>query len=244
MKRALLLLLLGAALATPAAAETPGAAPFASAPVSDQDLSTMRGGIMLPNGLVISLGVDIQTWVDGMLVLHTIYASDGPNAGVRVYTGGTNASPPPSGTTQVSFPGADTPGNVVVSRSPTGTTIIPAASSSPVTLNIVSGAPTTWPAAQGETPVPVMVNGPVVMQGPGTFRLSSDGGNLVSSLATSNLQIEHLVGQASGFVVANTANDRAIETVASVNVDLQGFSPALMTALFSANRVALDAVRR
>jgi hypothetical protein len=43
-------------------------------------------------------------------------------------------------------------------------------------------------------------------------------------------------------VLANSGSDRTIDTVSSVNVDLQGVSPALLSGLFAAQRAALDAV--
>ena len=46
-------------------------------PLADAALATMRGGLQLPNGLTVALGIDIQTWVDGRLALHSIYANEG-----------------------------------------------------------------------------------------------------------------------------------------------------------------------
>lgn len=62
-------------------------AAFAQPAVSDGELAQMRGGMDLPNGLTVNIGVDIQTMVDGQLALQTIYQSDGPNTGLQIKSG-------------------------------------------------------------------------------------------------------------------------------------------------------------
>jgi len=209
----------------------------------DRALARMRGGLRLPNGLNVAIGIDIQTWVDGSLALHTIYSSEGANAGVRVYTDGTDAPTTAPGTVTVSMPAANG-GAVVVDRSPTGTTITAPTWTVPVNLNLVQGAPSIWLDAEGQKQVPVTPNGPAVQSDSGKIKLTTDDRGATVTLDAPMLEVQHLVGQATGIVVANTANDRAIDTVSSLNVDLQGVSPALMSGMFIANRIAADAVSR
>lgn len=237
-------------LLAPAGVETPivvtGRADrvLAAPIVPDPVLATMRGGIDLANGLAVAIGVDIQTRVDGLLLLHTVYASDGPDAGVRVYTDGRDGDRTAPGTIAVNIPGNSGAAAIIVDRSPTGTTVVVGSGSQAAKVNLVNADPGQWLNANGQTPVAVTVGGAPVTQGPGTFRVDTDDSGAVVTLDASMLQIRHLIGQATGVSVANTANNRAIDTVSSVNVDLQGVSPGLMSSLFTADQLALDAMTR
>jgi len=217
------------------------ARPYDAPRLSDPALARLRGGINLPNGLQVAIGIDIQTRVDDVLVLHTIYASDGPAAGVRVYTDGSDAPRTAPGTVVVRDPGDAGAPTVVVTRSPAGTSVFPGTAAAPSSVNLVSGDPGTWLNANGQTPVAVEPNGPAVAAGPGTFRLTTGDRGSVVTLDGSMLQVQHLIGQATGIAVANTADGRAIETVSSVNIDLQGGTElATLAGLFMADRIASD----
>lgn len=242
-----------ALLAAPAQARAPvepeilviasPARPFAGTPVPDPVLAGMRGGVQLPNGLTVSIGIDIQTRVNGLLVLHTIYASDGPIVGVRVFTDGTDPVRTAPDTVTVVTPGSSGSPTVEVTRTPAGVTIIPGLTASPQTVNLVSGPASTWVMATGQAEVPVVANGPAVNAGPGAFSLATNDNGAIVTLDAPMLQIQHLVGQATGITVANTANDQLIDTVSSVNVDLQGASVPLLSSLLAADSLALEIAR-
>ena len=213
-----------------------------AARVPDRQLGAMRGGMRLPNGFEVAIGIDIQTRVDGILVLHTIYASDGPIMGVKVYTDGTDGERYAPGTIVVMAPNSPAP-IIVTTRSPSGTTIAPGSSSGASTVNLVNGPETTWVTADGQNEVPVTVDGGPVTTGPGTFSLRSASNGVTSELDTADLQIRHLIGQATGVVIANAGSNRAIDTVSSVNIDLQNVAPLVATSIFSNQALALDIVR-
>ncbi|MEA1086303.1 MAG: hypothetical protein EOP65_09685 [Sphingomonas sp.] len=227
-------LLIAAALA---GAAGPGDDPPA---VPDAELATMRGGLLLPNGLNVAIGIDIQTRIDGVLALHTIYSSEGPNAGVRVYTDGTTSPSAVPGTVTVATGDPDWP-TVSVSRTPTGTTVTAPGPDAPASVNIVAGPATGWLDAAGQTLVPVTANGPAVAASSGSVRLTSDDRGTQVALVTPATEIRHLVGQATGAVIANTGNDRAIDTVSTINVNLVGLPVALMNGVLLVNRIATDA---
>jgi hypothetical protein len=208
--------------------------------VPDAELATMRGGLLLPNGLNVAIGIDIQTRIDGVLALHTIFSSEGPNAGVRVYTDGTTSPSAVPGTVTVATGDPDWP-TVSVSRTPTGTTVTAPGSDTPASVNIVSGPATGWLDAAGQTLVPVTANGPAVAASSGSVRLTSDDRGTQVALVTPATEIRHLVGQATGAVIANTGNDRAIDTVSTINVNLIGLPVALMNGVLLVNRIAADA---
>jgi hypothetical protein len=215
---------------------------FAKRSVPDEQLASMRGGIRLPNGLTLALGIDIQTRIDGVLALHTVYASDGANPGIRVYTDGTkpvSLAPTNASITSGAVPGIPL---LVVDRSPSGTTIVPTGAANATTVNLVTGDPSTWLSGDGQSQIPVVANGGVVAAPPGNVSLATGPLGAVVTLSTPTVEVRQLIGQATGVVVLNTGNDRVIDTVSSVNVDLRGFSAPLLAGTFIAQRAALDAL--
>ena len=211
--------------------------------VPDRKLAIMRGGLRLPDGLDIGIGIDIQTRVNGALILHTIYSSDGPNAGIKVYTDGTSAASTAPTTVNVTAPATASAPTIIVDRAPTGTTVSAQTQSVPVNLNLVQGTPSTWLDGSGQNMVAVTPNGPAVSSEGNAIKLTTDSQSAAVTLDGPGLEIQHLVGQATGIVVANTGNDRVIDTVSSINVNLQGISPVLMSSFFTANRIATDAMQ-
>ena len=87
----------------------------------------------------------------------------------------------------------------------------------------------------------VTANGPAVAAGPGAIRLTSDDRGSQVQLVTPTTEIRHLVGQATGAVISNTANDRVIDTVSTVNVNLVGLPAGLMNGVLMINRIATEA---
>jgi hypothetical protein len=218
-------------------------APFAAeSRVSSEELARMRGGFVLPGGLDISVGLDIQTRLNGVLLLHTVLTTDGPDAGLKVYTDGKGAPtvPPAEPTEVTTVPSAP---SVVVDRSPTGTTIGPQAGSSvPVKINLVTNAPSSWLSTDGQEQVPVTANGPAIQSDAGAVTLTSNSQGQVVTLSAPGLEIQHLVGLATGIVVANTGNDRNIDTVTAINVGVPSGAVALLSNAAAVNRVALSAM--
>jgi hypothetical protein len=136
---------------------------FAGPTVSDAELDSLRGGMVMPNGMDVEIGVDIQTLVDGELLLHTSLSVGGV---VYVYTG---------------------TGQAQQLRDERGSTVT------------VSG---------------------------------------------DDLTVQHLVGRNTGIVIANTADNRAIDTLASIDIDLKGAWPVAANAMFVVNGIAADAAAR
>ncbi len=232
-----LAILFAAALATAAPESDDPRRVGDAAPVPDRELATMRGGLMLPNGLNVAIGIDIQTRIDGVLALHTIFSSEAP--GVRVFTNGATGQAQVPGTVTVGTGEPDWP-TVSVSRTPTGTIVTAPGRD----RRASTSCPDRRPA--GSTPrarrrCPVTPNGPAVAASSGTIRLTSDDRGSQVQLLTPTTEIRHLVGQATGAVVSNTANDRVIDTVSTVNVNLVGLPAGLMNGVLMVNRIATEA---
>ena len=211
--------------------------------IPDHELATMRGGVLLPNGLTIAIGIDIQTRIDGVLALHTVYTSETPANGVRVFTDGTDSPRIAPGSATV-VTGGGTTTNIDVSRSPTGTTVVAGTNGQPTTVNIVSGPTSTWLSGAGQTSVPVVANGPAVSASSGLISLTENDRGARVTLSTPMLEVQHLVGQATGAVISNTGNDRSIDTISSINVNLVGVPAALLGNALMVNRIAVEAAGR
>jgi len=212
-------------------------------PVPDGELAMMRGGLMLPNGLNVAIGIDIQTRIDGVLALHTIFSSESPAIGIRIYTDGTTSPSQVPGTVTVAGGDANWP-TVSVSRSPTGTTVVAPATGPATSINIVSGPTSGWLDAAGQTLVPVVANGPPLAADGGSIRLTTDERGAQVALITPAVEVRHLIGQATGAVIANTANGISIDTVSTVNVNLIGLPAGLTNGMLMVNRIAAEAAGR
>lgn len=221
-----------------------------AAKVSDAELAGMRGGIRLPDGLEVQVGIDIATRVDGELALRTVLTSESPT--VRVFTGdpgsgsGAGGSGDGGATGQSVVPGSAGMVNaptVQFSRDGAGTVIEWSAVALPQ-VAVTTGRGDAATDAPGQRELALTPGGPAVQTALGAVRLVQDGRGTVADLQGANLLLQQYVGAATGVVVANTANDRAIDTVTTINVDLMNANPALANAALAIQQVALDAAGR
>jgi hypothetical protein len=139
---------------------------FALPSVPDQDLQTMRGGMALPDGLTVNLGVDIQTMINGELALHTSYQSDGPNAGIRVNAG--------------------------------------------------AG---------------------------GTSTISTDDQGTTTRYSLPDFAVQQMLGSQIGAIVSNSADNRTIETTATLSATVSGVDVSRLTAGFALDRIIAPGIR-
>lgn len=179
------------------------ASPFgAAAPVSDAALERARGGFILPNGMDVSIGIQIDTHVDGQLALRTVLSVvDMTRSELTVYT-----STPPA-------------------------TLTPS--------SVEPGPPT--PPVQSLELVP---NGPRIATDLGSLRLETTGPRSAVILSAPALELQHLVGAATGVLVANTADNAVIDTIATVNLELHNSTVPIGNTLLRIETIALDAVGR
>lgn len=159
--------------------------PFShAARASDAALATMRGGTLLPNGLNVTIGIDIQTRVNGELAVHTVLSSD---------------------------------------------------ASAVQALQVSSGDP-------GQAPI--TVDAAALATTHGALGFSRDQRGAVVTLRSDTLVVQHLLGAATGVVVANTADNRSIDTVTTIGIELEGAWPVATNAMFSIGAIAADAAAR
>ncbi|WP_176593880.1 hypothetical protein [Sphingobium sp. EM0848] len=172
------------------------AAPFDSAPiVKDERLATVRGGFLLPNGMDILLGITVDTLINGQRVLSTVMTLDDASH-MAVYTGGDVQQQ--SGTTQLLVPGAN------------GSTLV----------RITQGDASV-PGNGGGQPLAVLPNAAPVETPWGTVQLVQSDGQSTVYLQGDGLQLRQMIGAVTGALVANTANDRVIDTTVTVDLDVR-----------------------
>lgn len=213
-----------AVLLLPLLAATPAAAHPFGPPVTDRELATMRGGIRLPDGTDVAIGVAIETQVNGVVALRTQFSTLQP--GVAVFAGGA----PAIGGTAVAT-GATSAPIVGYDRNAAGTTITVAPAATPVAVNLSGGA---LPPPDG-APLAVSPGGPAVATTLGNVTLRAASGGFTSELAGRGFDIEQSVGQFTGAVVRNTVDNQAITTSTWISINLQGVAvPANLASTLAA----------
>lgn len=236
MKFVMLFAAVSAVIATPTDA---GPMFGGAAKISDAALQTMRGGIELPGGLNVAIGIAIETRVDGLLALRTQFSTEAP--GIQVYAGGPAvAMGAPGGTSAAA---ANTPA-IQYDRNAIGTTVVLMPAATFNAINVGRGAGSTLPAPSG-SPLPVSVGGPGVQTALGTVRLLGTATGNIAELAGPDLVIQQAIGQATGAIIANSGNNRAIDTATFVGINVRGaiFPSGLTSSIESAAQAVADRSR-
>ena len=200
-------------------------------PLPDQALAGMRGGILLPNGTNVVIGIALETRVDGIVALRTQFSTE--VAGVQVFSGGApNAD---SGTATPVTTGLSLP-DIRIVRTGIGTTI-------GMTPTVSIGQINVGSVATDSTGAPLNLDGNRSVATPfGTVQAMRTATGTVVQLTGPDLSIQQSIGQAIGTVVANRANNRIIDTITAVNIDLRGsVMPAGMTSALEAVAIAVAA---
>ncbi|UVI38914.1 hypothetical protein [Qipengyuania spongiae] len=226
--------MIGAVLAL-AASATPGAL-YDDTPLTEPVLAEQRGGLRLPNGIDANLSIQTRTAIDGNVILQTVVTIDQGPPVIQIYvpkTGETIAIP--SGSSQT-IPGMQ----AVVSYNRT--------SGLQVTT---SGAPLS--AAVGYGPSAVALTLPEGLRiVDGSMPVATDNGS-VSTFGTSGIQgvelvspdlrVIHLTGSAFGSAIANSADNRAIDTQTALSIDLRNAGPDVLgSTIFRVENVTIEAM--
>lgn len=217
--RALALLFVAAAplpFVPAAAAQT---APFERARVvADEGLADARGGFELPNGMNIRLGITMDTLVDGRLVLSTVLTLDEVSH-LMVYTGG--AARPHTAATAFLVPG------------PNG----------PSLVRVTQGASFSR-GNDGGQPIALIPNGDPIETQWGAVRLEQSDTQSTVFLAGDGFDLRHMIGTATGALVANTVNDRVIDTMVTIDIDVRGSAIPTSTMMLRLDNLLAGAATR
>ncbi len=216
-----------------------GAPVFDQAPLPDAVLADLRGGIRLPNGIDAALTIETQTAVNGALVLMTVVKIDtgppelavyAPPAGGEVPAQTTSgaATPASSALPTISFDGRN------------GLHIVPGSGQSPLTVS--SGSPSASIGVIPDGLEQVDTASPVLTDN-GQITFSNNGVTRTVELASSDLRILHLTGNAFGSAIANSGSDRAIDTQTTLAIDLTNAGPDVIgSTMLRVDNVAIDAL--
>ena len=213
--------------------------------LSDRELAEMTGKFLLPGGAEVALSITSDTVLNGQTVLRTVLNVDGgPRLTVFGRREETGALRPASSGSQ-SAGGAMAPSGIAVSLDrhsgiQTLTPIYGVATQSNVSL---AGAPDDA-AALGLAPVAVTPGGPAVATLDGQIALQALRNGSQVTFSGDQIQASHLVGQSIATALINSGNDRAIDTVTNVAIDLRNVEPyQIGAAAMRADMMALEATR-
>lgn len=209
---------------------------FSAVPVPDAVLADLRGGIELPNGIDLALTVQTQTAIDGAIVLQTVYSLvEGPPK-ILVFA-------PPSGRSVPLDPGSSAGAAVssllptVVFDGSTGVQVTPGLAILPVAVG--SGTQNAAAAVAGLE----QVDASSVVTDAGEVTRALEGPQQAVSLTGTDFSVTHYLGGTFGSVIANTGNDRTINTVTTVSIDLRNAGPEVLgSALLRVEDVAIGAL--
>jgi hypothetical protein len=196
----------------------------------------MRGGFSLPNGIDIALAVQTQTKIDGAIVLRTVFqADDGPaRFAAYVPTNSETASVGTEHRTVTTTPPVIDFDNRNGLRFAPGVTL-PIVGASGKVQEIASGTPDGFMAVEAGGPT---------QTSSGLVLVSNAGPTYTATLDSAMLSISHLAGQAFGSVLANSADNRAIDVETTIDLSLGGVSPDVLgSSMFRVENTALDALR-
>lgn len=252
MRRIASVLVVALAGAMPAAAQTSRMPEriYDSAPLGDHDLAKVTGKFLLPNGVELALSIVSDTVVNGQLLLRTVLTVDN-GAQLVVYGRTSDAAGPAYVTTAGAGAGAG-----AGSAMPTGfainldrhaglSTITPTFTATQSAAPTVSvGAIVDDSKALGLSALPVTLGGPGVATPDGVVSLQAVRNGTQVTLVGDQLAVANLVGQSIASAVVNSGDNRSIDTVTNVAIDMRNVLPyQIGSAQVRVDTLALDAAR-
>ncbi|WP_137681737.1 hypothetical protein [Aurantiacibacter suaedae] len=206
--------------------------PYDADVVPEPVLAEQRGGVRLPNGIDVALSIDTTTAIDGRIVLQTVTRIDegAPQTAIFVPSDGANVSLPDGN----NGGGRETASRPTVTYDRQNGLQLSWGGRLPVTVS--SGVSGPQQVAEGleqiETSVPVATASGVVSREPAGV-----------SLQAADIRILHLSSNAVGSAIANSGNDRAIDTLTTLSIDLSNAGPEVLgSAMLRVERMATDAL--
>ncbi|MBB4616560.1 hypothetical protein [Sphingomonas abaci] len=231
---------LAALLALAAAAPLP--AQDLGEPLADAELATITGKFILPGGGSLALSVTSDTMLNGALVLRTVLTVD-QGSRVQVYgrSDGSASAPPTAAGAAPAAPVLTSGASVLFDRR-SGAQIVPPTVS---TIRVGGiGAAGAGAAEPGLTPIAVAAGGPAVRTPDGLVSVATLAGGTQVSLAGDQIGIAHLVGPTVATAILNAGNDRTIDTVTTIGIDLHDAAALAMgSAAMKVDALAADASR-
>lgn len=241
MTRFLIALLAGAVLPAPMLFAEDDAA-FGN-PVPDAELSEMRGGFLLPNGIDVSLVVRTETSVDGALVLRSVFSANQGPSSLQVFA-------PRQGETVAAVRGEAATGTAggaggvsVQFDRQNGAVLVATGGMNAPSVSVTMGS-AGWPDGPALAEVGYTVDGAPIVTGGGDVSVHSLPSGTRVRLEAADLDVSHLFGAAIGSAIANAGSNRAIDTDTVVSIDLGNASPDVLgSAMFRVENIGIESAR-
>lgn len=218
-------------------------APDEDVRLSDRELATYTGKFVLPNGVELALSVTSDTVVNGQLILRTVLTVD-RTAQLQVFGRGQQPSgaAPTNGTAAASPQVAGV--TIALDRHSGIQTLKPTLAVSQGSAVTVNGA-AQGSGALGLVAVPVVAGGPALAVADGTVSVQTVRNGSQVNFVGDQLAITNLVGQSIASAIANSSNDRTIDTVTTVSIEARNLAPYQVgAAQMRVEAMAIDATRR
>ena len=203
----------------------------------------MRGGFRLPGGLDAAMTVQTETSINGALLLRSVYRLEQGPPSLQLYAPAPGDAVRSQGAA-ASQSGAARQGALSINFDRQNGVSIARQMGTPTTsVTVAGGGPTTAVTPDALQPLDLS-KGPVETAG-GRVSVSDLAQATRVRIEGDGVDASHLFGGAFGTIVANTANDRTIDSSTTISLDLRGATPFnLGSALLRAESVAADAVRQ
>lgn len=209
-------------------------------PIPDAELATLTGKFLLPGGGALALSITSDTLVNGTAVLRTVLTvehkanlqvfarDDGGAAGVNAVGGAASAAQT-----------LNTGVSVLFDRRSGAQITLPTVS----TVRIATAAEAPDRQA-GLVPVVLIAGGEAVRTPDGLVSLTTLPNGSQVTLSGDQIDIAHLVGHSIATAILNAGNDRTIDTVTTIGIDLRDASAlTLGSAILKVDTLAADAAR-
>lgn len=209
-------------------------------PLPEAELATQTGKFLLPGGGSLALSVTSDTLLNGTPILRTVLTID-QGSTLQVFGRDGSVATPAGGTETATGAGtAPTLANgvSVLFNRPTGAQI-----TLPTVSTVRTGA-TSTEAQAGLVPIAVVAGGPAVRTPDGLVSLSTLPNGSQVMLVGDQIGVAHLVGQSVATAILNAGNDRTIDTVTTIGIDLHDATAlTLGSAVLKVDALAADAGR-
>jgi len=194
--------------------------------VGDEELAEMTGKFTLPNGTELAISITSDTVINGQLALRSVLTVDqGARLEVFGRQGGT-ANEPYTMSGSADQPVTQATGvSVMLDRRSGIQTVTPTFGVTSVSNVATTASAHNDAAAQGLTLLPVHSGGPAVVTDHGHVSLATTDRGSQVTLAGDQIGVAHIVGQYIATAIVNSANDRTIDTVTNINIDLRNSAP-------------------
>jgi len=226
----------------------------------DAELARITGKFILPNGSELALSVVSDAAVDGRAVLRTVFTLD-QASDLKIYArpvGSTGEATTAGSAHAAQGAGggatAGTPGLTVMFDRQSGARLVPSVSGAggaAVAVGNSAGAAAIQrdaaaeASARGLSEVTPVAGGPAIATADGTVTLSQLARGSAVALSGDRYGVLQLVGRSVAAATVNSANDRVLDSVTDVAIDVRNVTPYTVgSAMMRADALALDVATR